>query len=765
MSRFNTICLVVIATMTSSAMSAAPLSFSRDIKPILSDSCYHCHGPDDTARESELRLDLRASVFELKVLTDGAMLEHLTSNDPDVRMPPPDSKRILRTEDRQTLILWIEQGAPWPTDDRHWAFVPPQRPAVPTSKKKDQAANAIDQFIHARLEQENLTPAKRADKATLLRRVTFDLIGLPPSKQDLEQFMADPSPAAYEQAVDRLLNDPRYGEHMALDWLEASRYADTDGYQNDRLRYMWVWRDWLIQAINSNMPFDQFVTEQMAGDLIPNRDFYTQVATGFNRNHRINSEGGSIPDEWIVEYVADRVETMGTMFLGLTLNCSRCHNHKYDPIEQREFYELFAFFNNIAEAGLGPNNGNSPPFIAVPATWPHLTTAQTIFIVPDPVKIQVVQTSVPRPQSGSPKTVMVLHELENPRDTYLLNRGQYDQPQKSEKLTPAIPQAIGGWDPQWPRNRLGLAQWLTSADHPLTARVTINRIWQHFFGTGIVKTSENFGVQGEYPSHPQLLDWLATEFVAQNWNVKAMHRLIVTSDTYRQSSAASAASAELEQQDPENKLLARGPRKRLSPYAIRDAALFNSGLLVEDVGGPSVKPYMPPQIWRSISNAAYQQDQGAKIYRRSMYTYWRRTVPPPTMMAFNASSRETCIVRNDQTNTPLQALTMMNNITFVETARLLAQRELANTTVTAATRVVSGFQRITSRKPTGDEFTVLMNDYDAYIADFAADLDSAKKLLSIGASPYNQDYDISELAALTLIMNTILNLDEAITQN
>ena len=762
MSRFNTICLVVIATMTSSAMSAAPLSFSRDIKPILSDSCYHCHGPDDTARESELRLDLRASVFELKVLTNGAMLEHLTSNDPDVRMPPPDSKRILRTEDRQTLILWIEQSAPWPTDDRHWAFVPPQRPAVPTSKKNDQAANAIDQFIHARLEQENLTPAKRADKATLLRRVTFDLIGLPPSKQDLEQFMADPSPAAYEQAVDRLLNDPRYGEHMALDWLEASRYADTDGYQNDRLRYMWVWRDWLIQAINTNMPFDQFITEQMAGDLLPNRDFYTQVATGFNRNHRINSEGGSIPDEWIVEYVADRVETMGTMFLGLTLNCSRCHNHKYDPIEQREFYELFAFFNNIAEAGLGPNNGNSPPFIAVPATWPHLTTAQTIFIVPDPVKIQVVQTSVPRPQSGSPKTVMVLHELENPRDTYLLNRGQYDQPQKSEKLTPAIPQTIGGWDPQWPRNRLGLAQWLTSADHPLTARVTINRIWQHFFGTGIVKTSENFGVQGEYPSHPQLLDWLATEFVAQNWNVKAMHRLIVTSDTYRQSSAA---SAELEQQDPEKKLLARGPRKRLSPYAIRDAALFNSGLLVEDVGGPSVKPYMPPQIWRSISNAAYQQDQGAKIYRRSMYTYWRRTVPPPTMMAFNASSRETCIVRNDQTNTPLQALTMMNNITFVETARLLAQRELANTTVTAATRVVSGFQRITSRKPTGDEFTVLMNDYDAYIADFAADLDSAKKLLSIGASPYNQDYDISELAALTLIMNTILNLDEAITQN
>jgi len=762
MSRFNTICLVAIATMTSSAISATPLSFSRDIKPILSDSCYHCHGPDDAARQSELRFDLRASVFEFKVLTNGAMLEHLTSNDPDVQMPPPDSKRILRQEDRQTLIRWIKQGAQWPADDRHWAFIPPHRPSIPAIKKDAWSSNAIDQFIQARLAQENLTPSNRADKETLLRRVTFDLIGLPPSKQELERFIADPSPTAYEQAVDRLLNDLRYGEHMALGWLEASRYADTDGYQNDRLRYMWVWRDWLIQAINTNMPFDQFITEQMAGDLIPNRDFYTQVATGFNRNHRINSEGGSIPDEWIVEYVADRVETMGTMFLGLTLNCSRCHNHKYDPIEQREFYELFAFFNNIAEAGLGPNNGNSPPFITVPETWPHLTTAQTKFIVPDPVKIQIVQTSVPRPQSGNPKTVMVLHELEKPRDTYLLNRGQYDQPEKSEKLTPSVPQSIGGWDQQWPRNRLGLAHWLTSADHPLTARVTINRIWQHFFGTGIVKTSENFGVQGEYPNHPQLLDWLATEFIAQNWDVKTIHRLIVTSSTYQQSSAA---SRELEQQDPENKLLARGPRKRLSPYAIRDAALFNSGLLVEDVGGPSVKPYMPPQIWQSISNAAYKQDQGAKIYRRSMYTYWRRTVPPPTMMAFNAASRETCIVRNDQTNTPLQALTMMNNITFVETARLLAQRELAIKPVTAATRVISGFQRITSRKPTDSEFTVLMNDYDAYIADFKADPDSAKKLLSIGASPYNQDYNISELAALTLIMNTILNLDEAITQN
>jgi len=357
---------------------------------------------------------------------------------------------------------------------------------------------------------------------------------------------------------------------------------------------------------------------------------------------------------------------------------------------------------------------------------------------------------------------MVLHELENPRDTYLLNRGQYDQPEKSEKLTPAIPQAIGGWDPQWPRNRLGLAQWLTSADHPLTARVTINRIWQHFFGTGIVKTSENFGVQGEYPSHPQLLDWLATEFVAQNWNVKAIHRLIVTSSTYQQSSAA---SRELEQQDPENKLLARGPRKRLSPYAIRDAALFNSGLLVEDVGGPSVKPYMPPQIWQSISNAAYKQAQGAKIYRRSMYTYWRQALPPPTMMTLNAAAREICAVRNDQTTTPLQALTMMNNVAFVEAARFLAERILTIDGLTNEQRISRAFRMVTSRVPRSGEVDQLLADLVFYQRDFSKRPQAAGQLLAVGEKKADAELSPVELASHTLVANTILNLDEAMTQN
>ncbi|MDP7586009.1 MAG: DUF1549 domain-containing protein, partial [Verrucomicrobiota bacterium] len=512
----------------------------------------------------------RAAALEAGVIADGEMLRRLTSDDPDERMPPVDSNRPLRDADRAKLVEWLRAGAAWPSDDRHWAFVPPKRPRLAKVRDADWSRNGIDHFVLARLEREGLAPSPEASKATLLRRVTLDLTGLPPTLAELDAFLEDHSPGAYAKAVDRLLDSPRYGEHMALGWMEASRYADTDGYQNDRLRYMWVWRDWLIRALNDNMPFDRFITEQMAGDLIPDRNFFTQVATGFNRNHRINSEGGSIPDEWIVEYVADRVETLGTMFLGLTLTCSRCHDHKYDPVSQKDFYRLFAFFNGIDEAGLGPNNGNSPPFIKVPKSWPNLSGEEAKFVVPDPVKIKVVQTSVPRPQPGAPDTVMVLHELAKPRATYLLKRGLYDRPDKSEELHSATPPAIGIWDKKWPRNRLGLARWLLDPAHPLTARVTVNRMWQHYFGRGLVKTSENFGVQGELPSHPVLIDWLATEFIRRKWDSKAINRLIVTSATYRQ---ASIATPELLQRDPENRLLARGPRKRLTSYAIRDAAL------------------------------------------------------------------------------------------------------------------------------------------------------------------------------------------------
>ncbi len=741
---------------------AADFDFVQEVRPVLSDSCYNCHGPDAKARKGKLRLDDRAAAFKSGVLTDDEMLKRLTSKDPDERMPPPDSKRVLRPKDRAKLVQWLKAGAEWPEDDRHWAFVPPMRPVLPKVKNEKWSRNEIDRFILARLEREGWEPSAEADKAILLRRVTFDLTGLPPTIKELDDFLNDDSPNAYERAVDRLLDSPRYAEHMALDWMVASRYADTDGYQNDRLRYMWVWRDWLIKALGDNMPFDRFVTEQMAGDLLPDRNFFTQVATGYNRNHRINSEGGSIPDEWIVEYVADRVETMGTMFLGLTLTCSRCHDHKYDPVSQKDFYSLFAFFNNIDEAGLGPNNGNSPPFIKVPKSWPNLSEAESKFVVPAPTRVKVVQTSVPRPQPGAPDTVMVLHERAKPRPTYLLNRGLYDQPDKSEKLKPATPPVLGGWKDEWAKNRIGLSQWLLDPKHPLTARVTINRLWQRYFGVGLVKTSENFGVQGELPSHPALLDWLATEFVRRNWNLKAMHKLIVTSAVYRQSSVA---SPDYLKKDPENRLLAHGPRKRLSPYAIRDAALFTSGLLVEKIGGPSVKPYMPPRIWKSISNATYKQDKGGKLYRRSMYTYWRRTVPPPTMMTLNAAAREICIVRTDLTTTPLQALTMMNNVTFVESARFLAERVLKTQERTPAQRIGQAFRMVISREPSPDELKRLLADFRFYLADFKKRPEAAKQLLTVGEKKVDAKLNAVTLASYALVANTILNLDEAIMQD
>jgi len=423
------------AAWLAGAGSCPGADFLKEVRPILSDACYNCHGPDEKAGKAGLRLDARTSAFAdrdgVKAVVPGdletsELIQRVTSKDPELQMPPPDSGLKLSRRQVQVLEDWVKTGAKWPEDDRHWAFVPPARPEPPLTKDAKWSRNPADAFVLARLEQANLRPSPEADKETLLRRVSFDLTGLPPSPEEIDAFLADDSAGAYEKAVDRLLASPHYGEQVAAYWLDAARYADTDGYQNDRIRYMWVWRDWVIRALNANLPFDQFVTEQMAGDLLPERDFYTQVASGYNRNHRINSEGGSIPDEWIVEYVADRVETLGTTFLGLTLNCSRCHDHKYDPVSQEDFYSLFAFFNGIDEAGLGPNNGNSPPFVPVPKSWPNLKPEENKFVTPDKMRIKVVQTSVPRPQPGGPNTVMVMHELPKPRPTYVLERGLYE---------------------------------------------------------------------------------------------------------------------------------------------------------------------------------------------------------------------------------------------------------------------------------------------------------------------------------------------------
>jgi len=746
------------------------VQFDRDIRPILSDNCFNCHGPDASKRKAKLDLSDRNSAFAVRDgiasvvagdLDKSELILRITSQDADERMPPAKSKRKLSPKQIDLLKQWVKQGAPW---SKHWAFQTPTRYELPKVRQSNWPRNGIDYFVLARQEIAGLSPSPQADRIALIRRVTLDLTGLPPTPKEVDAFTADTSPDAYEKLVDRLLSSTRYGEHMTVAWLDASRYADTDGYQNDRYRYQSVWRDWVIRALNNNQPFDQFVTEQLAGDMLDNPTLYQQIATGFGRNHRINSEAGSIPEEWHVENVVDRVDTFGTMFLGMTMGCARCHDHKYDPITQKEYYQLFAYFNNIDEWGIGPNNGNSPPFIKVPKSWPNLSPAENKLITPGPLAFQKKKQfggGVIRPQPGGTDTVMIMHERKQLRPTYLLRRGVYNQPDKSEQLSPAVPASLNTVAGPMPRNRLELARWLTDAKNPLLARVTINRYWQQFFGAGLVRTSENFGVQGEPPSHPKLLDWLSTEFIRLKWDVKAVHKLIVTSATYRQSSRT---TKQLTAKDPTNRLLARGPRVRMSAHVIRDQALFASGLLIEKIGGVSVKPYMPPAIWKSISNNRYKQDTGDSLYRRSLYTYWRRTIPPPTMMTFNAAEREVCIVRKDRTITPLQALTLMNNITFVESARFMAERMLKHSGDRPA-QIAFGFRLTTARNPNAAQLALLQSTFDEIHEQYKANPQAADKLLAVGQKPRDGGLDSAEHAAMTMIASTLLNMDATINKD
>jgi mono/diheme cytochrome c family protein len=768
MFRFVVLLILVGCCLPIAASAADPerVDFTRQVQPLFADRCFACHGPDENTREADLRLDLRTSVFdrqrESPLILPGSskkseLFERISSDDPEFRMPPPSATRQLKPKEIRLIRRWIDQGADW---QEHWAFIPPAQPVISEVSNSDWPRNGVDHFVQSRIDEAGLDPAPQAEREALIRRVTLSLTGLPPSPNEIDRFLEDSSPDAYEQLVDRLLASHRYGEHMAMPWLDAARYADTDGYQNDRTRYMWAWRDWLIQALNDNKPFDEFTIEQLAGDMLPDATLRQQIATGFCRNHRINSEGGSIPDEWIVEYVVDRVDTLGTVWMGLTLGCARCHDHKYDPVSQRGYYKLFAYFNNVAEWGLGPNNGNSPPFITVPEDWPLLIRTKDAKIEPQPLELVTSQVSVVRPKPGGKQTVMVMAELSKPRPTWLLRRGQYNQPDKSETLTPGLPDSLNTAGAAAPRDRRELAEWLVSPENPLTARVIVNRYWQHFFGMGLVKTSENFGIQGEPPSHPELLDWLALEFIRSGWNVKQMHRLLVTSATYRQSSAVTRERSE---RDPENRLLAHGPRFRFSAHMIRDQALAVSGLLQERIGGPSVKPYAPPGIWKSISNNKYVQDHGSSLYRRSLYTYWRRTVPPPTMATFNAAEREVCLVRKDRTNTPLQALTLMNNVAFIEAARFLAERMLREAESNPTAQIRHGFRIANGRYPRPSESEPLESAHDQFLTFFQSSPKEAPKLLAIGEAARDKTLPAARHAALTMLANILLNLDEAIT--
>jgi hypothetical protein len=755
--------IVAIMCLVSGPLAADEISFSSDVRPILAAKCFNCHGFDAGSRQGDLRLDRRDEAeYVFSGAGDTALFwERINSDDLEFRMPPPESKEALSLEEIEILNQWLLQGSPY---EEHWAFRAPVRPTVPLVDS-EAIRNPIDSFIRARLIKQGMTQSNAADPVTLARRLSQDLHGLPPAANLVEEFANQPSDKAYSDLIDVLMASPRYGEHMAVPWLDAARYADTDGYQNDRYRYMHVWRDWVIHSLNQNMPYDQFVLEQVAGDMLPDATLKQQIATGFCRNHRINSEDGSIPEEWHVENVVDRIDTIGTAILGLTVGCARCHDHKFDPISTKEYYQLFAYFNNVPEWGVGPNNGNSPPFIEVPKSWPNLSEDENVAILPAPLKLREARkgqlgNGLKRPQAGSPQTVMVMHEMKVPRATYLLMRGQFDTPDKSELLTPGVPKVLLSSLAAQPQSRLQFAQWLVDRKNPLTARVAVNRVWQQIFGMGLVKTSENFGTQGELPSHPELLDWLAVELIESGWDIRHIQKLILQSTTYRQSSETTPAR---EKEDPENRFLARAPRYRLHAFALRDSLLASSGLLVEKIGGVPTKPYMPPKIWSAISNNTYKQGKGKDLYRRSVYTFWRRTIPPPMMVNFNSADREVCVVRKDRTNTPLQALTQMNNIAFVEAARFLAERMIEHS-VDPRIAIEFGFISLVSRKPRNAELILLLEAYSEFEKHYRAQPKAAKALLSVGQKKRNESLELTEHAALTMVASLLMNLDEAITR-
>jgi len=1023
------------------AALANPPQFNRDIRPILSDNCFQCHGPDAAKRQAELRLDVEAvakepidgrSPIAPGQLSASEVYRRITSDDPSERMPPADSGKSLTPEQTKLIGDWIAAGAAW---EPHWAFLPPVARPAPAVNNRDWPRNPIDSFILARIEAEGLAPSAEAERTTLLRRLALDLTGLPPTPDEVDAYLADHSPDVYERLVDRLLASPRYGERMAAPWLDAARYADTSGYQTDGVRYMWRWRDWVIDALNANMPFDQFTIEQLAGDMLAGATLDQRIATGFNRNHRGNAEGGIIPEEYAVEYVVDRVDTTATVWLGLTVGCARCHDHKFDPISQREYYQLFAYFNNVPERGRAIKVGNSPPMVKAPTRdeqrqldevdrqladarralgelepqieasvarwaggfqtsavpihwaprealavhlpldgdlrervtdkpaelsgaatfaegkldkgldcdgalvanagdvakfgyfdkftisawimpraadgtilarmndpgdlpgytiqlaggklqvnlinrwlddalrveteqalsvgqWQHVavtydgtrlasgvqvyvdgrpavlkvlldelnqTFASTdplriggggpgprfngridevriyqaplppesieLLATPEAIDAIVARSAAERTKAQAAKlrayyldahaapvereavalvaervkrrealeegfaTTMVMEETPEPRQSYILARGQYDKP--TEAVAPGLPASLSA-GAEKAGDRLALARWLVDGRNPLVARVAVNRVWQSLFGAGLVRTADDFGAQGDPPSHVELLDWLAVRLVDSGWDTKALMRDIVTSATYRQSSVVTPVLAE---RDPENRLLARGPRQRLRAEVIRDSALAASGLLVEHVGGPSVHPYQPPGLWKELTGAAETpQDHGASLYRRSLYTFWKRTIAPPSMMTFDAAGREACTVRETRTNTPLQALTLMNEVTFVEAARQLAARAMREGGSQPDERIRRMFRLAVVREPSPAELQVLGGMYVRQLSQLRGRPESVAKLLAVGESPAGDGLDHLDLAAYTTVANTILNLDEIVNK-
>lgn len=821
--------------LVTTVRAAPPVDFNREVLPILSDACLQCHGPDEQKREADLRLDEESSAKRthdgVTIIRPGQssaseLIRRISSNDPDRQMPPPQSARKLTTAEIETLKRWIDAGANWSV---HWAFQPLVKPALPVLKDSaSTVSNPIDLLVRAKLEREQLTPSPRAPLSTLQRRVTLDLTGLPPqpdeiddAAQDAEQRLFD---EAYARLVDRLLASPEFGERMSWDWLDAARYADSNGYQGDGERTMWPWRDWVVRALNDNQPYDEFSMWQLAGDLMPHATTEQQLATAFLRNHMINGEGGRIAEENRVDYVMDMTETVGTVWLGMTFNCCRCHDHKFDPLSRRDYYSLFAFFNQTPVDG-GGGNPQTPPVIDAATAdqsallkqwdatiraaageldaseltfWPRAagkpaSESDKLAKAPANVKAALQPAASARNRNqllelekhfekDAPEylkqvrklreaidnrealrksivRVMVMADMPQPRQTFLLDKGLYDK--RGDTVTAAVPSKLPKLADGQPLNRLGLARWLMSRENPLSSRVTVNRLWQQFFGIGLVKTSEDFGLQGEPPVNRELLDWLAAEFVASDWDIKGLVRLIVTSETYQQSSRVSPLLGE---RDPANRWLARGPRFRMPSWMLRDQALAASGLLVRTIGGPPVKPYQPTGVWEetTFGNKRYQQDSGSALYRRSLYTFWRRIIAPT--MFFDNASRQVCTVKPFRTNTPLHSLLTLNDPTFVEAARVLAQRVLLTAPADPVSRIDAVLRQVLSRRASPAERHVLLTGLERVTGQFQADAEAARRLLAIGESPRDMTLNHVEHAAWTALCLSVLNLDEALTK-
>lgn len=750
------------ACMHGNASSAEALpetvSYNFHIRPILSDKCFKCHGPDVSKMEAHLRLDKPEFAFAELQETKGAyaivagkpdeseLYKRISSTDSSYMMPVPESHLGALTPYEVKLFQkWIKQGAHY---EPHWAFQKPKKTTLPAVKEKEWVKNEIDYFILAKLEQKGLQPNAEADKERLFKRLNLDLTGLPPTPEAIQQFVNDTRPDAYARAVDALLAMPQYGEKMAVHWMDVARYADSYGYQDDNIRTQWPWRDWVIHAFNKNLPYDSFLTWQIAGDMLPNATKEQILATGFFRNHKYTEEGGVVPEEYRIEYNLDKTKTYSKGILGLTVECAQCHDHKYDPVSQRDYYQMFAFFNNTKEVGYEGDVMQSQP-----AKMPILKLKDG--------DLKNILTFINKQDTGT-LMVSVMGEGDTLRKTYVLNRGVYDQP--TYEVKPAAINAVMKFDTAAsPRNRLGLAQWTVSTANPLTARVFVNQMWQELFGRGIVKTSGDFGMQGELPSHPELLDWLAVDFMEHGWDIKRLMKQIVMSATYKQSGKISEAAF---QKDPENVYLSHAPRLRLQAEGVRDMVLASSGLLVKTIGGPSVKPYQPKGLWEAATSgrgvlATYKQDIGDALYRRGLYTFIKLTVPPPSMILFDASNRDQCEVKRLQTSTPLQALMMLNDPTTLEASRVLAQTLLAQNSTPDA-NIRTAFQRIVCRTPTEKEMGILKSYYADQLQQFNQKKLDAAATLNVGEYAQDETLNKTETAALMKVVNTIYNLEEAL---